>query len=200
MSGGDTRGGQPGTSESRPYSPRLAGGNRPGRFVSLPRVAEQRLWAPWRLDYIKGPSTGECIFCTKPALGDDESAYIVHRGEHCFVILNAYPYNNGHVMVAPFAHEPSIEPLDEPTLLELMTLAKRSIAVLRDVYAPEGFNLGINQGKIAGAGMEDHMHLHVVPRWSADTNFMPVISDTRVLPQSLSDSWKAISARFADGG
>jgi ATP adenylyltransferase len=152
------------------------------------------------MEYIKGPKTGECIFCTKPRLGDDEAALIVHRGEHCFVILNAYPYNNGHVMVAPYAHEPSIEALDEPALLEMMTLAKRSLGVLRDEYAPEGFNLGINQGKVAGAGVEDHAHLHVVPRWGADTNFMPVIGDTRVLPQVLSDSWKALSARFADGG
>ena len=116
------------------------------------------------------------------------------------MILNAYPYNNGHVMVTPFEHKPSIEELDEPTLLELMTLAKRSLAVLRDEYAPEGFNLGINQGKIAGAGVEDHVHLHVVPRWAADNNFMPVIADTRVLAQSLSASWKALSPRFADGG
>jgi ATP adenylyltransferase len=152
------------------------------------------------MEYIQGPKTGECIFCTKPELRDDESAYIVHRGEHCFVILNAYPYNNGHVMVAPFAHVPSIERLEEPVLLELMTLSKRALGILRDEYAPEGFNLGINQGKVAGAGVEDHVHLHVVPRWGADTNFMPVIGDTRVLPQVLSDSWKALSARFADGG
>jgi ATP adenylyltransferase len=163
-------------------------------------MAEERLWAPWRLEYIKGPKTGECIFCSKPELGDDESAYIVHRGERCFIILNAYPYNNGHVMVAPFAHEPSIERLDEDTLLELMTLSKLALGVLRDEYAPEGFNLGINQGKVAGAGVEDHVHLHVVPRWGADTNFMPVIGDTRVLAQSLADSWKALSARFADAG
>ena len=163
-------------------------------------MSEERLWAPWRLEYIKGPKTGECIFCTKPAEGHDESTYIVHRGERCFVILNAYPYNNGHLMVAPFAHEASIEQLDEPTLLELMTLSKRSLGVLRDEYAPEGFNLGINQGKVAGAGVEDHVHLHVVPRWGADTNFMPAIGHTRVLPQSLADSWKALHARFASGG
>src|ERR671934_1590789 len=156
-------------------------------------MAEQRLWAPWRLEYIKGPKDGECIFSAAEALGDDERAYIVHRGERCFVILNAYPYNNGHVMVAPFAHEPSIEQLDEPTLLELMTLAKRSLGVLRDEYAPEGFNLGVNQGKVAGAGVEDHIHLHVVPRWGADTNFMPVIGDTRVLPQSLDDSYEDVT-------
>ena len=161
-------------------------------------MTEQRLWAPWRLEYIKGPKDGECVFCRAEALGDDESAYIVHRGEHCFVILNAYPYNNGHVMVAPYAHAPSIEELGEPVLTEMMLLAKRSIAVLRAEYGPEGFNLGINQGKVAGAGVEDHAHLHVVPRWGADTNFMPVVGHTRVLPQVLSDSWKALSARFGE--
>ena len=163
-------------------------------------MAQERLWAPWRLEYIRGPKPDECIFCRAVESDDDEKYSVVHRGEHCFVILNAYPYNNGHVMVAPYAHEPSIEALDDPALLEMMTLAKRSLGVLRDEYAPEGFNLGINQGKVAGAGVEDHAHLHVVPRWGADTNFMPVIGDTRVLPQVLSDSWKALSARFADGG
>ena len=155
-------------------------------------MAEERLWAPWRLEYIKGPKPDECIFCAGPAAGDDAAKYIVRRGEHCFVILNAYPYNNGHVMVAPFRHVPSIEDLDEPALLELMTLTRASLGALRRAYAPEGFNLGVNQGKIAGAGVEHHVHLHVVPRWGADTNFMPVIGDTRVLPQSLADSYKAV--------
>lgn len=161
-------------------------------------MAEQRLWAPWRLEYIKGPKPDECIFCAAEALGDDEAAYIVHRGERCFVILNAFPYNNGHLMIAPYAHVPSIEDLGEPVLAEMMLLAQRSLGVLRAEYDPDGFNLGINQGKIAGAGVEEHMHLHVVPRWSADTNFMPVVGNTRVLPQVLSDSWRALSARFAD--
>jgi ATP adenylyltransferase len=160
-------------------------------------VPEERLWAPWRLDYIKGPKPEECIFCSKPAAGDDEDSYIVARGEQCFAMLNAYPYNNGHLMVSPYEHVPSIEGLPEPTLLELMTLTQRALAALRDVYGPEGFNIGINQGKVAGAGMEDHVHLHVVPRWGADTNFMPVIGDTRVLPQSLADSWTAISRALA---
>ena len=161
-------------------------------------MAEQRLWAPWRLDYIQGPKPDECIFCAKPAADDDEDSYIVHRGERCFVILNAFPYNNGHVMIAPYRHLPSIEELDETELLELMTLARRSLAALGEAYAPEGYNLGINQGKIAGAGVEDHVHLHVVPRWGADTNFMPVIGDTRVLPQSLKDSYKALKQRFTE--
>jgi ATP adenylyltransferase len=160
-------------------------------------VPQDRLWAPWRLDYIKGPKPDECIFCSKPAEGDDEGAYIVARGERCFAILNAYPYNNGHLMVSPYEHVPSIEDVGDETLLELMTLTQRALAALREVYGPEGFNIGVNQGKVAGAGMEDHVHLHVVPRWGADTNFMPVIGDTRVLPQSLADSWTAISRALA---
>jgi ATP adenylyltransferase len=160
-------------------------------------VPEERLWAPWRLDYIKGPKPKECIFCSKPAAGDDEDSYIVARGEQCFVMLNAYPYNNGHLMVSPYEHVPSIEELPEATLLELMTLTQRTLGALRDVYGQEGFNIGINQGRVAGAGVEHHVHLHVVPRWGADTNFMPVIGDTRVLPQSLADSWTAISRALA---
>ena len=160
-------------------------------------MAEQRLWAPWRLEYIKGPSPDECIFCSKPKLGDDRTAHIVHRGEHCFAMLNAYPYNNGHLMISPYDHVPSIEELGEAALLELMTLSNESLAALRRAYAPEGFNLGINQGKVAGAGFDDHVHLHVVPRWGADTNFMPVIADARVLPQSLADSYDDITAAWS---
>jgi ATP adenylyltransferase len=159
-------------------------------------MADQRLWAPWRLDYIKGPKPDECIFCSKPALGDDASAYIVARGEHSFVMLNAYPYNNGHLMISPYEHVPSIEELGDEALLEHMHLTQRSLAAVRAAYAPEGFNIGINQGKVAGAGVENHVHVHVVPRWGADTNFMPVIGHTRVLPQSLDDSWRTLSRLF----
>lgn len=156
-----------------------------------------RLWAPWRLDYIKGPKPEECIFCTKPELGDDRAAHIVERGERCFTMLNAYPYNNGHLMVSPYEHVPSIEALDDAALLELMTTARRGIAALRDAYGPEGFNMGINQGKIAGAGFDEHVHLHVVPRWAADTNFMPVIASARVLPESLDASYEAVRSALA---
>ena len=151
------------------------------------------MWAPWRLDYIRGPKSDTCIFCDALEGNDDRASHIVHRGERCFVILNAYPYNNGHVMVAPNKHCPSIEELDAAELTELMTLAQRSIGSIRDVYGADGFNLGINQGAIAGAGIEEHMHLHVVPRWAADTNFMPVIGDTRVLPQALDQSWEELT-------
>jgi ATP adenylyltransferase len=160
-------------------------------------MSEQRLWAPWRLEYIKGPKPDECIFCAGPASGDDEAAYIVARADRCFVILNAYPYANAHVMVAPYEHTGSLEDLDDPTLLELMTLSTRSMAAIRGAYSPDGFNLGVNQGKVAGAGVDDHVHLHVVPRWSGDNNFMPVIASTRVLPQSLDDSYQALAKEFA---
>jgi ATP adenylyltransferase len=163
-------------------------------------MAEQRLWAPWRLDYIKGPKPDECIFCERPRLGDDAAAYIVERGERCFTMLNAFPYNNGHLMISPYEHVPSIEDLDAPVLAELMGLATRALRALRSVYGPEGFNLGINQGKIAGAGFDDHVHLHVVPRWEADTNFMPVIGSTRVLPESLESSYRTLSHALKQGG
>jgi ATP adenylyltransferase len=159
-------------------------------------VAEQRLWAPWRLDYIKGPKPDECIFCAKPAADDDRASLILARGRHCFVMLNAYPYNNGHLMVSPYEHVATLEQLDDPTLLELIHLTRRSLAATREAYSPEGFNIGVNQGKIAGAGMEEHVHQHVVPRWGGDTNFMPVIGGTRVLPQSLEDSWARLSELF----
>jgi ATP adenylyltransferase len=162
----------------------------------MPAVSEERLWAPWRLEYIKGAKPDECIFCTGPAAGDDPGRYIVRRGEHVFVMLNAFPYNNGHLMVSPYRHVPSIEELDEPALLELMTMTQEALRALRTAYAPEGFNLGVNQGKIAGAGVEHHVHLHIVPRWGADTNFMPVVGDTRVLPQSLEDSYRDVTRAF----
>lgn len=139
-----------------------------------------------------------CVFCTKPAAEDDEANYMVHRGEDMFVILNAFPYNNGHVMVAPFDHVASVEDLDEPALLEMMILTQRVMRALRDVYSPQGFNVGINVGSASGAGVEDHVHLHVVPRWSGDTNFMPVIGSTRVLPQTLADSYAALRIAFPD--
>jgi ATP adenylyltransferase len=157
-------------------------------------MAEERLWAPWRLEYIKGPKDDECIFCAGPAAGDDAAKYVLRRGEHCFAMLNAFPYNNGHLMVSPYRHVPSIEGLDPPALTELMTMTQECLGALRTAYGPEGFNIGINQGKIAGAGVEHHVHLHVVPRWGADTNFMPVIANTRVLPQSLADSYRDVTA------
>jgi ATP adenylyltransferase len=170
-------------------------------------LANQRLWAPWRLEYIKaarGPDRGGvsggsegCIFCTKPGLGDDAKALIPYRGERCFVMLNAFPYNNGHLMIAPYEHTAELEALDDRTAAELTALTQRSLVALRRAYDPEGFNLGMNLGTIAGAGFADHVHMHLVPRWAGDTNFMPVIADTRVIPQALEDSYTAVRDAFS---
>ncbi len=163
-----------------------------------PALAEQRLWAPWRRPYIKGGSSDDCIFCSKPALGDDEKALIAHRGDRCFVMLNAFPYNSGHVMVAPFEHTARLQDLDDSTSAELMGLAQRSLRALEDGYSPDGFNLGVNMGRIAGAGIVDHVHLHVVPRWAGDTNFMPVLADTRVISEGLDQSYRTVRDAFSN--
>jgi ATP adenylyltransferase len=162
-------------------------------------MATQRLWAPWRLQYIKSDKTGECIFCTKPAL-DDETGLIPYRGERCFVILNAFPYNNGHLMVAPYEHTAGLQDLEPATANELMSLMQRSLRALDRAYRPDGYNAGLNLGTIAGAGMADHVHMHVVPRWEGDTNFMPVIADTRVMPERLADSYRTLRDAFVAVG
>jgi ATP adenylyltransferase len=160
-------------------------------------VANQRLWAPWRLAYVKDASKEtECIFCIKPAEDDDEANYIVRRGESAYVILNAFPYTNGHLMIAPYAHIASLRDLDSKMVAEMMALAQLSLRALDDAYSPQGYNVGFNQGRVAGAGFEGHIHMHVVPRWGGDTNFMPVLADTRVLPQSLEDSYRALKERL----
>jgi ATP adenylyltransferase len=162
-------------------------------------VANQRIWAPWRLAYVKDATKDVeqgCIFCSKPGEGDDAANLIAHRGERCFVILNRFPYTNGHLMVAPYEHVAALEDVDADTIAEMMALAQQSIRALDDVYAPQGYNVGFNQGRVAGAGVEHHIHMHVVPRWGGDTNFMPVLGDTRVLPQSLEDSYAALRGRF----
>jgi ATP adenylyltransferase len=162
-------------------------------------VANQRIWAPWRLAYVKdaaNDSGDECIFCTKPKENDDEANLIVHRGARAYVMLNLFPYTNGHMMVAPYEHVGAIEQIDAETIGEIMGLAQQGIRILDGVYEPQGFNVGFNQGRAAGAGVEHHIHMHVVPRWGGDTNFMPVLGDTRVMPQSLEDSYKAIAGKF----
>ena len=147
----------------------------------------ENLWAPWRMTFIapKTPQSQECIFCTQPAEHRDEENHILYRGERCYMMLNRYPYNNGHLMIAPFQHEGTIENLSAETLAELMAQAQLALKALRFAMKPDGFNMGINEGKVAGAGFADHMHLHIVPRWNGDTNFMPVIAEIKVMPQHL---------------
>ena len=159
----------------------------------------ERIWAPWRLAYVKDASkdnASECIFCAALEAGDDEANLIVHRGELCFVILNKFPYTNGHLMVAPYEHIATLQALDEPTVTELMELAQRGMNALETSYSPHGYNVGFNQGRIAGAGFDTHIHMHVVPRWAGDTNYMPVLADTRVMPQTLEQSYEMLKGRF----
>jgi ATP adenylyltransferase len=163
-------------------------GRSRARVQSAPGMTDRPLWAPWRIEYIKGPKAGECVFCNAAAADDDARVHVVARGERCFALLNTYPYASGHLMVAPYRHVPGLADLDDGELLELMTLTRRCLDALREGFGPEGFNIGINQGKPAGAGIADHLHQHVVPRWEGDTNFMPVVGDTRVLPQALSEA------------
>jgi ATP adenylyltransferase len=145
-------------------------------------MTERPLWAPWRIEYITGPKGDQCIFC------DPDPAHLVERGERCVTILNAYPYAPGHVMVAPLRHVGELDELEDPELLELMQRAKRAIAAQRKAMNPEGFNVGLNLGTVAGAGIADHLHLHVVPRWEGDTNFMPMLAETRVISQALEET------------
>jgi ATP adenylyltransferase len=141
-------------------------------------------------------SEDECIFCAKPAEDDDVANLIVHRGERCFVILNLYPYTNGHLMVAPYEHVARIQDIPAETTAEMMALSQQAISVLQAKYEPHGFNVGFNQGRVAGAGVEHHIHMHVVPRWDGDTNFMPVLADTRVMPQTLEQSYEALKGEL----
>ncbi|HLX56459.1 MAG TPA: HIT domain-containing protein [Ktedonobacteraceae bacterium] len=152
------------------------------------------LWAPWRMAYIapKTPASQECIFCTQPAAHRDEEYHILYRGERCFMMLNLYPYNLGHLMIAPYQHLETIEKLDGATLTELMSQAQLALRGLRQTMNPDGFNMGINEGKVAGAGFAGHMHMHVVPRWNGDTNFMPVIADVKVMPDHLDNTFRQL--------
>ncbi|MDQ2986863.1 MAG: HIT domain-containing protein [Armatimonadota bacterium] len=149
-----------------------------------------RIWAPWRLEYIeKDEPEGGCIFVDLPAQSDDRKNLILHRGEHAFVILNAYPYTNGHLMVAPHRHTGNLEDLSDAELLEVNQFVRDCVRWLTSAYGPQGFNIGVNMGRSAGAGIEDHLHWHIVPRWNGDTNFMTTVGETRVLAQSLEDTY-----------
>jgi ATP adenylyltransferase len=164
-------------------------------------VVNHRIWAPWRLAYVKDASKDieeKCIFCALPAQGTEHDAenLIVHRGEKAFVLLNKFPYTNGHLMVAPFDHIATLQELDAETIAEMMALSQQAMRGLEDVYSPQGYNAGFNQGKVAGAGVDHHIHMHVVPRWGGDTNFMPVLADTKVMPQTLEQSYEALKGSF----
>jgi ATP adenylyltransferase len=155
------------------------------------------LWTPWRYAFFSAEKPSGCIFCDLPKLGDDVKARIVYRGEHCFVILNTYPYTSGHVMVVPYAHLDELQKLPASAAAEMIELSKKMEGTLREVYKPDGVNLGMNIGKAAGAGIAGHIHMHVLPRWIADANFISVVGETRILPETLESTYLKIKAALA---
>ncbi len=164
----------------------------------------KRLWAPWRMEYILDEHKHDkCLFCdiSKGKIrgrnrGEDKKNLILYRGRHCFVLLNRYPYNSGHLMVVPYFHTPTFDGLSDEVLFDLIRTLRDSVGILKKALAPDGFNMGLNFGKVAGAGMESHMHLHVVPRWTGDTDSMPIIAETRVMPEHLKKTYEKLGRHF----
>lgn len=155
------------------------------------------LWNPWRYEYIKhSGERGECLFCRLQRLSDDE-ALIIYRGSNSFVVLNAYPYNSGHLMVAPYKHVSDPTSLEDETLVEMVSLVKKSIRALREALSPDGFNVGANLGRAAGAGVPDHFHIHVVPRWVGDSNFMAIIAGVKPLPLCLREAYELLKGAWS---
>jgi len=155
------------------------------------------LWTPWRYTYVTSvDKTVGCVFCDLAGSGDDEKALIVHRAEFNFIVLNAFPYTSGHVMVVPFEHVDRLNRLSEAAAIEMMALTRRLETVMTESYHPDGMNLGMNIGKAAGAGVTGHIHMHVLPRWVADANFMTVVGETRVLPESLDETYRRLKEKF----
>lgn len=157
------------------------------------------LWAPWRIKYILAPKEGEgCFICRGVEAPQEEECLVLYVGEKALAVLNKYPYNPGHLMVAPKRHVASLMELTTEERMELMDLLNTSLEVLRVVMNPGGFNIGVNMGKAAGAGLEDHLHVHVVPRWNGDTNFMPVLADVKVVPEHIEETYKKLKKAFSE--
>lgn len=157
------------------------------------------LWSPWRSAYVAGPQVSGCVFCTLAQVADpesDEQRFILFRGERAFVVLNLYPYTTGHLLIAPYEHIGLVADAHKSITDEVMDLAKRAQSALLSEYHPEGFNLGMNLGRSAGAGVADHFHLHVLPRWNGDTNFTTTVGETRVLPERLADTFRRLKSYF----
>ncbi|MCZ6864790.1 MAG: HIT domain-containing protein [Candidatus Dadabacteria bacterium] len=153
------------------------------------------LWAPWRIEYITGGKKEGCIFCDKPKEGNDKKNLILYKGETSFIIMNRYPYSNGHLLAVPYRHINNMSELDHKERLELMNLTTKCIEILK-VMNPDGFNIGMNLGTAGGAGIDDHLHFHIVPRWNGDTNFMPLIADVKVMPEYLEDTYETLSEQL----
>lgn len=156
------------------------------------------LWAPWRMEYLMSDKPGGCIFCDKPHAGDDAAARVVFRTPLSFAMLNTFPYNNGHLMVAPYRHAGALSDLTPEERRDLMEAVTRAEALLSRALSPQGMNVGVNLGHCAGAGVPGHLHVHVVPRWEGDTNFMPVVGGTRVIPESLDETWRKLRVLAAE--
>jgi ATP adenylyltransferase len=158
----------------------------------------EKLWAPWRMEYILGKKPEHCIFCDKPRENRDEENLILYRGRSHFIILNAFPYNNGHMMVVPYRHTAGLAGWSEEEQREFVQLSELAVELLRRAMRPDGFNLGINMGQVAGAGIADHIHMHIVPRWNGDTNFMPVLSEARVISEHLQATFQKLKAALQE--
>ncbi len=160
------------------------------------------LWAPWRMDYILGPKPEGCVFCK--AVSDGEQSYadnlILHMGKRAFIMMNRYPYSHGHVMILPRQHVSWLEDLDHETQVELFELVVEAQSAIKKALSPQGLNLGMNLGSAAGAGIDDHIHVHVVPRWNGDTNFMPMLADARSMPEHLTETYRTFSQSFSEIG
>ncbi len=156
----------------------------------------KRIWAPWRVEYIRMEKPKGCILCGKPKESNDEANYILYRGKHNYVMLNLYPYNPGHLMVAPYRHLATPEYLTAAERNEHFAIVARSVKVLKSVFKSDGLNIGMNVGKVAGAGIDDHFHTHIVPRWAGDTNFMPILADTKVVSEGLAETYKKLAGKF----
>ncbi|MDP2917247.1 MAG: HIT domain-containing protein [Dehalococcoidia bacterium] len=157
----------------------------------------KHIWAPWRIKYIEIKEPEGCFLCDKPKQDNDAESYILHRGRLNFVILNSYPYNPGHLMVAPYRHIGNLEDLTVEERNDHYELVSRCVTVLKQVLDTQFFNIGMNLGRVSGAGVADHIHTHIVPRWNGDTNFMPVVADTKVLPEAMADTYKKLKAKFS---
>jgi ATP adenylyltransferase len=167
----------------------------------LPCPAMDYLWTPWRYAYVSGTEKPSgCVFCEAPKEKDDAKARIVHRGQHCYVILNTYPYTPGHVMIVPYQHLDELQKLPAGAASEMMVLSQKMETALRKLYRPDGINLGMNIGKAAGAGIAGHIHMHVLPRWVADANFVSVVGETRVLPETLEVTWAKMRQTISELG
>ncbi|MBD3226420.1 MAG: HIT domain-containing protein [Caldithrix sp.] len=155
----------------------------------------EQLWAPWRMEYIlsNAEKTEGCIFCEFPRQNEDEKNLIAYRSEQCFVILNRFPYNNGHIMVVPYQHTGDYTQLKSDVLMDMQAVIQKAIDAIHQTMHPHGLNIGMNLGRVAGAGIEDHVHYHIVPRWNGDTNYMPVLTGTKVVSEALQDTWTKLN-------